>query len=98
MKWVYDWLVLTPASAVDYVLLCLFGLAALVPPILAWHCTIKIMDENGIDWKDFPARPSRPITWIVALAVLAYVATVCFVAVGEIPHVFYKIAGPEDSN
>jgi hypothetical protein len=94
----FDWLILAPAAATDYLLLCLFGLAALVPPILAWHCAIKLMDENGVDWKDFPARPNRPITWVVAIVIAAYLAIVCGVAVFELPHVFYKIAGPENSN
>jgi hypothetical protein len=98
VKSLFDWLILVPAAAIDYVLLCLFGLAALVPPILAWHCTIKLMDDNGIDWKNFPAIPSRPITWVVAIVIAAYAAAVCIAAVGELPHVFYKIAGPENSN
>jgi hypothetical protein len=96
MRLLYDWFVLKPATAVDYVFLCLFGLAALVPPILAWHCIVKMMDENGIDWKGFPARPGRLTTWIVAITVSAYVAVVCVVAVSEIPYVFYEIAGPND--
>jgi hypothetical protein len=77
-----------PAAAIDYVLLCLFGLAALVPPTLAWHRTIKLMDENGIDWKDFPATPNRPITWVVAFVIAAYVTIVCGMAFFELPHAF----------
>lgn len=98
MKLLYDWLVLPPAVLIDCVLLCLFGLAALVPPTLAWHCTVKVIESNEFTWRDYPAKPRRIKTRIVAFVVSAYVALVCMVAVYELPHVFYKIVGPENSN
>jgi hypothetical protein len=98
VKSLYDWLILPPAVVIDYALYCLLGHCFSCCAQAAWHCTIKLIDENRIDWKDYPARPSRAITWVVAIAISAYVAIVCVTAIYELPRVSYKIAGPENSN
>jgi hypothetical protein len=96
VKLLYDWLVLPPAVVIDYALYCLFGIVALVTPSVAWHCTVKLIDESRIDWKGYPARPRRAITWAAAIVISLYVAIVCVAAIYELPRAFHWLASHED--
>jgi hypothetical protein len=100
VKLLYDWLILPPAVLIDYALLCLFGLAALVPPLLAWHCTVRFIETGQLKltFQAYPARPRRLISWVAAIVVSTYVLLICLTAVHELPRVFYRITDSEDSN
>jgi hypothetical protein len=98
MMALFDWLVIGPAKFVDYLLLCALGFAAFVPPVLAWHWTIKLMEPTTLRPQDFPGAPSRPLTWITAFAISTYVFLVCGAAVYELPRVYHAMFDDENPN
>lgn len=96
MKLLYDWFIALPARIIDYLLLVAFGFVMLIPPNVAWYCTVSLVESKKLNWRDWTTRPSRVTSWIAAIVVTTYVTLVCLAAVHELPRVFYWVAGPEN--
>jgi hypothetical protein len=75
--WLFDWFILTPALLIDYLLLLFVGVAGLLPPMMAWHYTVKIVES------DLTSR--RVVSWPIAAVVAGYVMGVLLTAIDELP-------------
>jgi hypothetical protein len=97
-KWLFDWLVLTPAAIIAYLIACLIGLMVMGVPTLVWNWTIRLLEpsSSGLRSYDFPGRPRDFSTGVKAGIAAVYVFAVTATAVYHLPRVMLAIMNAAD--